>query len=239
MKFKKNICHFRLSQLNKFSEYKPFFQIVFWIVFSSFVINYLIGQSNQFGIPFTLFISAGFIQWAPFYFAQKRINDIEKNNKKSITAMDICNYALPIYYISNFCYIIILLALGYAWTIYMFQYLYYIVCYTFLFYFYFHYLTFLAKRYRIVNNISNVLLICSLWISPIFWAYRSVPQSSLYPYLTILKLNPLTYIIIGIQNTIVNRIWFFETPNYNFYFWISILAMFIVWRILLRKEKVE
>jgi teichoic acid transport system permease protein len=62
------------------------------------------------------------------------------------------------------------------------------------------------------------------FLLPIFW-----DPSQLSHYLqTILKINPLYYIIEGFRNTLLGRDWFFNDLSYTVYFWIFTLFILLV-----------
>ncbi|MFD2729120.1 hypothetical protein [Enterococcus camelliae] len=223
---------------NEFEEYENVLQIIFWILFSTFVINYLIGQHYEFGIPFSLFVSLGFIQWAPLYSSQKKIL-VSKNKHTKLSIKELCKYELFSYFMLNFCLVIILLSLGYSWSVYLFQYIYYLTCYTIFFLLFIQITVLLIDIHVIFGYISKIFVFCLLWLSPIYWTFQTLPTSRLLPYLSVLKLNPLTYIISGIHNTTISKIWFFESPKYTLYFFSFNILQLVFWRWLSKKVSIN
>ncbi|ARI76243.1 ABC transporter permease [Halobacillus mangrovi] len=53
------------------------------------------------------------------------------------------------------------------------------------------------------------------FLTPIFWSIKSFPET----VQSIIKLNPLAYIVSGFRDTFLAQGWFFEDWQYMLYFW--------------------
>ncbi|WP_226581163.1 ABC transporter permease [Halobacillus litoralis] len=66
------------------------------------------------------------------------------------------------------------------------------------------------------------------FLTPIFWTINTFPEK----VQTIIKLNPLAYIIIGFRDTFLGRSWFFEDWTYTLYFWLFTFLVLVIGAIL-------
>ena len=54
---------------------------------------------------------------------------------------------------------------------------------------------------------------------------------------TILKLNPMFYIVSGYRNALINKHWFWETPRQMLYFWVVTLLILGVGMLVFKRLK--
>ena len=74
--------------------------------------------------------------------------------------------------------------------------------------------------FRDMNQIVGILLQIGVWVTPIMWNLDSM-KSSLSPImLTILKLNPMYYIVNGYRDAFLNKAKFWDYPWQTLYFWV-------------------
>ena len=72
--------------------------------------------------------------------------------------------------------------------------------------------------FKDLGQIINIILQIGVWMTPIMW---NIDGMELNPILiTILKLNPMYYIVNGYRDALINKIAFWEHPGYTIYFWI-------------------
>ncbi len=74
-----------------------------------------------------------------------------------------------------------------------------------------------------VAQIVGILLQLGFFMSPIFWT----PSMFEEPYRTLLKLNPLYYIIEGYRSSFLYHTWVSNSPSSTLYFWVvsSVLVL--------------
>lgn len=73
----------------------------------------------------------------------------------------------------------------------------------------------LAIFLKDIGQIIAVLLQFGFWLTPIFWSMDLLPPK----YHSIIKLNPVFYIIEGYRDAFINKVWFWEHLNCTIYFW--------------------
>ena len=67
-----------------------------------------------------------------------------------------------------------------------------------------------------VQQMVMILLQLGFFLCPIFWT----PDMFDEPYRTLLKLNPLYYIIEGYRASVLYRTWVTNSPSSTLYFWV-------------------
>jgi teichoic acid transport system permease protein len=119
---------------------------------------------------------------------------------------------------------IILMINGIFPNVYFVQIIYYLFClYTFLFSITLFFSTFstIVRDFQALLQTTMKML---FFLTPIIWDPVNLP-----PYLqTLLKLNPIYYLIDGFRKSFLFEIWFFEDLTYTFYFWaFTFIILFI------------
>ncbi len=82
-----------------------------------------------------------------------------------------------------------------------------------------------------VGNIVGVIVQFGFWLTPIFWDINSIPQT----LHIIFKLNPIYYVTEGYRDTFVYGIPFWEKPYLTVYFWIIVLILLWLGKVLYKK----
>ena len=185
------------------------------------------------GTPFILWLLCGFIPW--FFFAEavnKSMNAIVSNAylvKKVAFRVSILPLVkiLSSLYI-HFVFILILLSVfilyGYVPNIYWLQIPYFIAC-TIILVLGIGCLTSALKVFiKDVGEIVGVVIQFGFWLTPIFWSINIIPEK----YHTLIKLNPMFYIIDGYRNTLINSTWFWQSGNGSVYFLITTSIILII-----------
>ena len=78
--------------------------------------------------------------------------------------------------------------------------------------------------FRDLNQISSVLLLMSMWGTPIAWSMSTFSEKAQF----ILKFNPFYYIITGYRDSLLNGEWFWESPILTLYFWIVTFIFLLI-----------
>ena len=90
---------------------------------------------------------------------------------------------------------------------------------------------------RDTTQIINIILQVGVWITPIMW---NIDTMELSPALiTLLKLNPMYYIVLGYRQSLIDKRWFWENPSLTIYFWVLTIILFAVGSKVFRKLKVH
>lgn len=83
------------------------------------------------------------------------------------------------------------------------------------------------------SQLVNVILQIGFWATPIFWSASSISPT----ILTILKLNPIYYIIQGYRDSFITGIPFWEHYTTTIYFWCFTIIVLIIGIIVFKKLK--
>lgn len=86
---------------------------------------------------------------------------------------------------------------------------------------------------RDVGQIVAVVMQVGFWATPIFWDINIMPPR----IQTLLKFNPVYYIIQGYRDSFIYGVPFWERPSYTLYFWTVTICCFLVGAIVFRKMK--
>jgi len=89
---------------------------------------------------------------------------------------------------------------------------------------------------RDVAYAVQVLLQLGFWISPVFWEFDMIP-ARLQALATLLKLNPLVYIIQGYRHSLLEQTPFWADWRLMLYFWCFTLCVWLVGYGLFKKLK--
>ena len=91
----------------------------------------------------------------------------------------------------------------------------------------------LVVFFRDLGQIISIMMQVLMWMTPILW---NMDAMNLNPIIiTILKLNPMYYIVSGYRDAIINQVWFWNKPKLSIYYWIVSLIFFFGGRALFRK----
>jgi ABC-type polysaccharide/polyol phosphate export permease len=84
---------------------------------------------------------------------------------------------------------------------------------------------------RDVNQFISMFIQFGFWLTPIFWSLSIIPEK----YHELVMLNPFAYITEGYRNSLINDVWFWETPQLTIYFWIVTTVLFVLGTMFFRK----
>lgn len=181
-------------------------------------------------VPFVLFLISGMVPW--FFFSDAWPNGtgslvsysyLVKKVVFKISILPVVKVMASIYVHVFFVAItlIIFWAYGFAPDLYSLQIVYYSFA-TFILAVGLSYVTAsIVVFFRDLSEIINILMQILVWATPIMWNVESTLSKGLLK--TILKANPLYYIVNGYRNALINKHWFWETPTQMVYFWVVAL----------------
>lgn len=80
-------------------------------------------------------------------------------------------------------------------------------------------------------NLVSVAIQLGFWATPIFWS----PDTMSKGVQTVLKLNPMYYIVTGYRDSFIDNIWFWERLPTTIYFWTLTLFIFVLGAVVFKK----
>ncbi|MCX4270758.1 MAG: ABC transporter permease [Acetatifactor sp.] len=219
--------------------------LMYYLVFDKIFGTKAVELRSGVEVPFALFITAGLVPW--FFFSeaisQGTMSLIEYSYlvKKVVFKISI----LPVIKVlaATFSHLFFLgLAVllgciyGYYPSVYLLQVVYYGLCL---------FLLVLAMSYTtcavviFFRDLSQIISIClqvGIWATPILWSLDSLHNPVV---VTLLKLNPLVYIVNGYRDSVYGYHWFFEDLSGTLYFWAVTAVLFLLGAAIFKKLKVH
>lgn len=203
---------------------------VYWFTFSIG----LRGGKDVEGFPFFLWLISGVIPW--FYMNDMITGGTESIRKYSylVTKMKFPISTIPTFFsISKFMVhlvllaimIIIFIAMGYPPDIYLLQLPIYMLL-SFVFFTTFSlFASLLACMSKDFANLVKSLVTAVFWLSGIIWNIDTMKD---IPWLkTLLKINPVTYLVEGYRNCFIHKTWIWESPKTLIAFLVILLVLTI------------
>lgn len=195
-------------------------------------------------VPFVLFLTAGLVPW--FFFSEAlnngtnallEYNYLVKKVVFKISILPIIKVIAATFIHAFFVVVLLIVAAiyGYYPTVYTLQIFYYSAC-LFIFVLALCYITCaVVVFFKDLSQIINIALQIGMWATPILWNIDDVNTS----WVTILKLNPLVYIVNGYRSAIYEREWFFQDFFSTMYFWIVTVVLFGIGALIFKRLKVH
>lgn len=200
-------------------------------------------QSGE--VPFVLFLTAGLVPW--FYFSEAlnngtnallEYNYLVKKVVFKISILPIIKIIAATFIHVFFVCVLLIVSVGYGYypSIYTIQLLYYSVC-LFIFVLALSYTTCaVVVFFKDLSQIINIALQIGMWATPILWDINSIEEGWI---LTVLKLNPMVYIVNGYRSAIYEKGWFFQDFFSTMYFWIVTVVLFGFGALVFKRLKVH
>ena len=218
--------------------------LVYWFVFQIGLNNATAELKQGISVPFVLWLVSGIVPW--FYFSESLSNGtnalLEYNYlvKKVVFQIDI----LPIIKLISALFvhlffiaftIILYACYGYYPNLYTLQMLYYTFAMMILLLGLIYATSAIVVFFKDLGQIINIILQIGVWMTPIMW---NIDGMELNPILiTILKLNPMYYIVAGYRDSLINKAGFWEQPGMTIYYWILTIVLFIIGTKIFKKLK--
>lgn len=217
--------------------------LVYWFVFEK---GLRAGAQVMGGlqVPFVLFLLSGLVPW--FFFSDAWPNGtssllsysyLVKKVVFKISILPIVKVLASIYVHVFFVAVtlIIFWAYGYTPDLYSLQ----VVYYSFAMFVLVLGLSYVTSSivgfFRDLTEIINILMQILVWVTPIMWNVETTLEDGLLK--TILKANPMYYIVNGYRNALINKHWFWETPTQMIYFWVVALLILGVGMLVFKRLK--
>lgn len=204
---------------------------VYWFVFEKGFKPAAINNAQGVEVPYVLWLIAGMVPW--FFFSDalsggtRALLDYSYLVKKVVFQIDV----LPIVKVISAIFVhlffmafaVLLYALyGYYPDLYTLQILYYSVCMVILVLGMTYLTSSIVVFFRDLNQIINIVLQVGVWVTPIMWNMDTMDIPQIFK--SILKLNPLYYIVQGYRDAFINKVAFWERPELTIYFWLFTIA---------------
>ncbi len=219
--------------------------LMYWIVFDVIFDARSEMVSSGVEVPYVLFLTAGLVPW--FYFSEAITNGtnalleysyLVKKVVFNISILPIIKLIAATFIHVFFVMILLVIAAvyGYYPTPYTIQVVYYSIC-LFVLVLAMSYCTCaIVVFFRDLAQIINIALQVGMWATPILWNIGMINDSWI---LTLIKLNPLVYIVNGYRNAIYGDEWFFEHFYSSTYFWIFTVTLFCIGSLIFKRLKVH
>ncbi|HET7578223.1 MAG TPA: ABC transporter permease [Bacillales bacterium] len=211
---------------------KPMILIaIYWFVFG-FGIR---GRGDVNGIDYLPWLLAGIVVWFFFRSALDKGSKAIYKRVKMISKMNFPMSAIPTFVILSRFYshlmllaiiLIILQFFGFTVSIYLLQLPYYIFATVALLISVCLFTSTLTTVVRDIQLFISSVMRMLLYLSPILWT----PETKEFPdfVATIMKLNPLYYIVEGYRHSLLGTSWYFaEHAQYTLYFWLVVLLFLV------------
>ena len=194
--------------------------------------------------PYVLFLTAGLVPW--FYFSEAlnsgtnallEYNYLVKKVVFKISVLPIIKIIAATFIHVFFAVVLLVIAAcyGYFPTVYTIQIVYYSFC-LFIFVLGLCYSTCAVMVFfKDIGQIISILLQIGMWATPILWDINGISPIAQ----TLVKINPLVYIVNGYRSAIFGKQWFFEDFYSTMYFWIFTVVIFSIGALVFKRLKVH
>ena len=194
--------------------------------------------------PYVLFLTAGLVPW--FYFSEAlnsgtnallEYNYLVKKVVFKISVLPIIKIIAATFIHVFFAVVLLVIAAcyGYFPTVYTIQIVYYSFC-LFIFVLGLCYSTCAVMVFfKDIGQIISILLQIGMWATPILWDINGISPIAQ----TLVKINPLVYIVNGYRSAIFEKQWFFEDFYSTMYFWIFTGVIFSIGALVFKRLKVH
>lgn len=212
----------------------PLIQIlIYWFVFGSIRQRADVEIAPGMTVPFINWMLAGFILWTFFYQATTQGSKSIYTRLRMLSRMNFPLSVVPNFVIFSQFYVhLILLGItiiifqlsGIFLSVYYLQLIYFLFA-TFALVYAFSLITStLSTIIRDLHMFLNATLRMVLYLSPVLWQMSVLAA----PLPTILKINPLYYLIEGYRAALFGTGWYFlEHWQYTLYFWALVIVIFL------------
>lgn len=183
--------------------------------------------------PFLLYLIAGII---PYFYVNDAINSATNSIveysyiiKKVIFNINLIPLikiltALFIHLFFILLGVIVFLINGKTLSIYFIQVIYYSFCAIVLSISVSYFTAAITVFFRDMAQIVSIIMQFLMWLTPIMYDLSIFPQW----VATILKYNPLYYIVQGYRDSFINHVWFFERTLNTLYFWGVMIVLYFI-----------
>ena len=217
---------------------------MYWFVFDTFFNQKAQMIASGIDMPYVLYLTAGLVPW--FYFTESLQNGttalleyryLVKQVVFKISILPIIKIIAATFVHIFFALVMIVLAALYGIypSIYTIQIVYYSFC-LFILVLGLSYTTCaIVIFFRDLTQIIAILLQVGMWATPILWNISVLAKNP--TWMTIVKINPLVYIVNGYRSALMEKTWFFEDFYSTVYFWIFTVCIFGIGALIFKRLK--
>jgi len=200
---------------------------IFWFVFS---IGFKVKPMND--VPFVVWLTAGMAPWYLFSQVVTASTGTVVAHANLVKKTVFHSEILPVVNISTgiVTHLIFLILLGLllsfnniSFSLFNLQFIYYLFCLSILILGIGWIVSALNVFLRDVGQMIGVFIQIGFWGTPIFWDIHIMPAK----IQTILKLNPVYYVVQGYRDTFIYHRGFWLEPYLTMYFWAITLFVFV------------
>lgn len=218
--------------------------LVYWFVFEKGMHASGINLRSGITAPFVLWLIAGLVPW---FFFQEVLNggtnallEYSYLVKKVVFQIDI----LPIIKLISASFVhlffivfavILYACYGYYPDLYTLQVFYYTFAMMVLLLGCIYATSAVIVFFKDLGQIIMIILQVGIWMTPIMWNIDGIELNSIL--ITILKLNPMYYIVAGYRDSLINKIGFWENPGMTIYYWVFTIVVLVIGTGIFRKLK--
>ena len=222
--------------------------VVYWFVFDKALNSGTQITKEGIEAPFALWLTAGMVPW--FYFSEVlsagsnalvEYNYLVKKVVFKISALPFVKVLSSIFVHVFFVVFMIILSACYGFypSVYTLQVIYYSFAMMCLCIGIVYATSAMTVFFRDLTQLINILLQVLMWMTPIMWNMDAM-QNRISPIvLTILKMNPMYYIVSGYRDSVINHIWFWTRPETTLYFWGVTVVLFMIGSVIFKKLQVH
>lgn len=218
--------------------------LVYWFVFEKALNVGTQSTKAGIGIPFVLWLIAGLVPW--FFFSEViasgtnaliEYNYLVKKVVFKISTLPVVKAISSLFVHFFFVVFTIILYSCYSYfpSFYTLQLIYYSFCMFILSLGLIYAFSAIMVFFRDLAQIVNVILQIGMWMTPIMWNMDAMANRIPGWAVTILKLNPMYYIVNGYRDALYNNVWFWERPGMTAYFWILTVIVLVGGMAIFRK----
>lgn len=220
--------------------------LVYWFVFQIGLSNATAELKKGISVPFVLWLVSGIVPW--FYFSESLSNGtnalLEYNYlvKKVVFNINILPLVKTIAALFIHVFFVVFMLLLFAlYGYYPGLHTLMVVYFSFSLMFFVTGLCMLTSSlvifFRDLSQIINIFLQVGIWMTPIMWDLEGLLAK--FPFLAVLKLNPLCYIVYGYRGALFKTGSLADLGWMNVYFWAVTLLVWAVGSHVFRKLKVH
>lgn len=233
---------FDLAWRNFWNRYRNSYMGILWTVAypltTVFVLWFIFTQAFRVqppkgDTPFIVWLLTGMAAWNLFADSMINITGCISGNAYMLKKHSFNIFLLPIIHalsvlFSNCIFFLITICFciyyGISPSLYWIQIIYYI-SYLFIICLGFGYITATISVFiPDMLNMVNIFIQVFFWATPVFWSFSMLPEK----YISILKLNPVAYVIEGYRNSMLNKVFFMRDPVTDLGFWsLAIIVLFL------------
>ena len=219
--------------------------LMYWVVFDVIFNTRSEMVASGVEVPYVLFLTAGLVPW--FYFSEAITNGtnalleysyLVKKVVFNISILPIIKLIAATFIHIFFVAVLLVVAAfyGYYPNAYPLQVVYYSFCMFGLVLAMSYCTCAIVVFFKDLAQIINIGLQVGMWATPILWNIGMITDDRL---VTLVKLNPLVYIVNGYRNAIYGNEWFFEHFYSSTYFWIFTVTLFCIGSLIFKRLKVH